>query len=145
MDRPLYQEGGQPQIIKELVMTSKKYPKISYQLRKLAGKPYLPAQGSEGAVFEGAFCEKCIHYDSGQCPVLMSGFVDNKAPEEWVRDQDGYPVCTEWNKVRPAEGLYSQAKRNEELGMNSVFVPGQLSMEDIRGFIEKRYSPQDNK
>jgi len=72
-------------------------------MKELANKPYRPANGSEGDMFQEIFCKKCVFddYDNDlYCDILgnsMAFAVDDKEyPKEWVHDKNGYPICTKF-------------------------------------------------
>lgn len=60
------------------------------------GRPYLPANGTEGEIFTEHWCNKCQHdqfLQSGKtCPILMNGLMGVQ-PREWLYVSNG-PVCT---------------------------------------------------
>jgi hypothetical protein len=68
---------------------------------KLAGKPYRPANGTEGDIFMSKFCYKCVHDDyenENYCDILSGTLFfepeDVEYPQEWIYDKKGRPVCT---------------------------------------------------
>ncbi|MEM1153652.1 MAG: hypothetical protein AAGI44_05895 [Pseudomonadota bacterium] len=60
------------------------------------GELFLPANGTEGEIFEGCWCQRCSkdQFDAGgdSCTILLNALCGEQ-PEEW-RYQDGVPVCT---------------------------------------------------
>lgn len=56
---------------------------------KNAGKPFRPTTGEEGMAFMAANCNVCEH--KGSCIV-----VNVKSPKEWIYNDRGDPVCTEF-------------------------------------------------
>ena len=59
------------------------------------GTPYLPGNGTEGAMFQGRWCERCEKDDLATgvyCPILTGALMGIK-PEEWVYGAGG-PSCT---------------------------------------------------
>ena len=82
-----------------------------------AGKPYRPGNGTEGEMFEDAFCENCkrdqayrsygleIPNDDGSigCPILaaMLGFGTDEPgyPKELIYDRKGKPTCTAFDPI----------------------------------------------
>lgn len=82
-------------------------PKILYQFPKCAGKSFMPSNGTEGEMFEDAFCMNCIHEKylhtgdlrDKKCEVFDRVLLNAPDPQpEWVFDAEGWPVCTEWKK-----------------------------------------------
>lgn len=72
--------------------------KVRDELRK--PKPYRPSNGTEGEMFMGRFCERCVkdNPDEDQgCEILMMTMAldtdDEGYPSEWVQDHNG-PRCT---------------------------------------------------
>lgn len=79
-----------------------------------AGRPYRPSNGTEGEIFEAAWCDHCRRdaafrrfYDSNGavggdqpdgCAILCSAHAfdigDDGYPSEWVYGPDGQPRCT---------------------------------------------------
>lgn len=53
------------------------FPKVLYRYPDMAGRPFLPSNGTEGMMFTGEFCDTCKHQhpdpnNSNQCDdVLM--------------------------------------------------------------------------
>lgn len=83
------------------------YPKIIYQIKEHAGKPYRPSNGTEGMTFDEFFCSQCIHQSHDpdskkQCDILCRALVydlnDKEYPKEWKYSQEGWPICTAWIK-----------------------------------------------
>ena len=73
---------------------------------ELAGKIYRPANGTEGDIFMQHFCYKCIHDDlenENYCHILNRTLVhevdDEEYPKEWIYNEDGRPVCTEFERI----------------------------------------------
>lgn len=86
-------------------ITESQRPKILYQFPDQAGKSYRPSNGTEGMVFEEAFCDRCKNCDPDpdgdvQCDILFRAlnFWDHESeyPKEWVYDKEGWPICTAW-------------------------------------------------
>jgi len=85
-------------------------PKVSIQLKQCAGKPYQPSNGTEGMMFTSAFCDRCIHDKYGHtgntndemCDIIASTMAldikDEHYPKEWIYNEEGWPVCTKWQK-----------------------------------------------
>ena len=72
---------------------------------EMAGKPYRPSTGTEGAAFENEWCGWCARDaafrddpDRGEgCQIIADTFAyeitDPRYPKEWVFDRDGRPCC----------------------------------------------------
>lgn len=82
-------------------------PQVLYNFPECAGKSFMPSTGSEGMVFEEAFCANCIHekfmhtqsHADKQCEVFNRVWLNAPNPQpEWQFNEDGWPVCTEWVK-----------------------------------------------
>jgi hypothetical protein len=82
-------------------------PKVLYNYPEMAGSSFMPSNGTEGMIFEDAFCSCCIHekfthtgiLSDKKCPVLDRVLLNAPDPQrEWVFDSEGWPVCTEWFK-----------------------------------------------
>lgn len=78
------------------------------QYKKHAGKKYRPANGTEGALFQEAFCQKCRHDtfdgENGEsCEILMDSMAwdveDDEYPSQWIIATDGQPTCTAFEKL----------------------------------------------
>ena len=83
--------------------------------RKVAGKPYRPANGTEGMIFDEHWCDSCTRdakFRAGGfevaedgCKILANTFVfdidDPEYPTEWVHDADGHPTCTAFERSDP--------------------------------------------
>jgi hypothetical protein len=76
-----------------------------------AGKPYRPANGTEGMMFENQFCDFCTKQphpegheisDAWSCQIWMDVMTydlgDPEYPKEWIRDTKGYPTCTAYER-----------------------------------------------
>lgn len=71
--------------------------------KDLAGKPYMPSNGTEGMMFCDEFCDQCIHQHpdpgkSPQCDDILLQSLIGKQPKEWVYDSEGRPTCTAFKK-----------------------------------------------
>lgn len=73
------------------------YPKdLADQLKNEAGKPYRPSNGTEGDIFEHAYCIDCELYPVCEIPDATM-FYDEDDPEypvQWQYGTDGQPTCT---------------------------------------------------
>jgi hypothetical protein len=94
--------------------------------KQIAGKPFMPHNGTEGELFMEQYCFKCAHdpfsksddFDAPSCGLIMQSLGDQQ-PEEWRYDDEGYPICYKF--------------RHESLGDLPEPIPGQLSIEDALG------------
>ena len=77
------------------------YPKTLYRVPELAGQPFCPSNGTEGAIWMDSFCDQCIHEcpkeDGKKCDLITQGMISNP-PQEWRYSLEGYPICTKWFK-----------------------------------------------
>lgn len=71
-------------------------------LGRVDGAPYRPSNGTEGAIFERAWCARCKHepdYEPGgkDCMIQFHAFWndigDEDYPKEWIWKRER-PVCT---------------------------------------------------
>lgn len=82
-------------------------------------EPYRPSNGTEGLIFQHAFCSRCIRdkaarenpprWEAG-CPILAAALLLNPGeegyPEEWVYSpKTGQPTCTAFEQD-PDEPTY---------------------------------------
>lgn len=88
------------------------FPKVLYQMPQCAGKTFMPSNGTEGMIFNEAFCDHCIHekfthtqkHGDLQCDIYNRSFLHwyepthPDYPKEWVFDTDGWSICTAWVK-----------------------------------------------
>ena len=67
----------------------------------------MPSNGTEGMIFQGAFCEQCIHErwihhqdedkDEDKCEIWSDVMINAPDPNpHWIYDEDGWPYCTEY-------------------------------------------------
>ena len=82
-------------------------PQVLYKFPEMAGESFMPSNGTEGMIFNEAFCENCIHekfihtqkYGDKQCGVLDRVFLNAPDPQpEWVFNEEGWPICKDWIK-----------------------------------------------
>jgi hypothetical protein len=62
--------------------------------------PYMPANGTEGDIFESHWCCNCDFVpdiETGECHVLMNAF-SGVQPKEWIY-HDNEPICTAFKKI----------------------------------------------
>jgi len=97
-------------------------PQILYQYPESAGGSFRPSNGTEGDIFEAAFCSKCAHdwkgrqSQTGGCQILGRALIfdvqDEEYPtKEWVFDKDGWPICTEFKPITPLTLLKQEQKK----------------------------------
>lgn len=85
-------------------------PKVLYCFPDSAGESFRPSNGTEGMIFMDAFCEHCINEkwchtqndDDKKCDILSNSMLYDPGepgyPEEWVYNEEGWPVCTAWKR-----------------------------------------------
>jgi hypothetical protein len=77
------------------------------------GKPYMPANGTEGDIFMGRWCRRCTK-DSDDlniyCPILNSAICAEQ-PDEW-QYIDNKPICTAFEQI-PGNGSILEAIQNK--------------------------------
>lgn len=70
-------------------------------------KKYSPSNGTEGMAFTEHFCDRCINQhpdpdNKKQCMILCRSMcysvTDERFPEEWIYDEEGFPTCTAFKK-----------------------------------------------
>ena len=74
---------------------------------------YRPANGTEGLIFMGGFCDRCekdeaYRNDTGDsCPIVAATVSyevdDDEYPSEWTFDDKGNPVCTAFEAAEEGE------------------------------------------
>lgn len=84
------------------------HPKTLYQFPQCAGKSFRPSNGTEGMIFYESFCYQCRHQHPSpehdlQCRdilllTLLYETNDVEYPKEWIFSDDGWPICTKWEK-----------------------------------------------
>lgn len=83
------------------------HEKVLYCYPECAGESFQPSNGTEGMVFCDSFCDQCIHQNPNpesnkHCDILMMTMCydprDKEYPKEWVYSQEGWPICTSWQK-----------------------------------------------
>lgn len=77
--------------------------------KKVAGKPYRPANGTEGHEFQARWCDRCKHDEAfragagDSCPIIANSMVfgagDPEYPAELAYDDRGDPKCTAFEAV----------------------------------------------
>ena len=82
-------------------------------------KPYQPSNGTEGEIFTGKFCERCIKhpidYDAkNQCSILLKTFIysvrDSEYPKQWIQDKSGARCTSFKSRVKENEKRRKQSK-----------------------------------
>lgn len=83
------------------------YEKVLYKFPDRAGESFMPSNGTEGDVFQCAFCYQCIHErwmhnmeedkEEDKCDIWSFAMMEDSVPE-WKFDSEGWPHCTEWEK-----------------------------------------------
>ena len=79
-------------------------------MKKHAGKPYRPSNGTEGVMFQERFCDRCAKDDYDHetgggilCPIIGDTMcfdvTDSEYPKAWVINERGQPICTEFEAV----------------------------------------------
>lgn len=67
-------------------------------------KLYRPSTGSEGYLFENAWCQQCRHYDDGCCNTLNAAIrfhtADPEYPKAWRFNDAGEPECAEFQPTQ---------------------------------------------
>lgn len=72
----------------------------------------MPSNGTEGMVFTDKFCEHCLHekfhhtlnHNDKKCDIFSRSIIywyepeNPKYPSEWIYNNEGWPVCTNWQK-----------------------------------------------
>jgi hypothetical protein len=71
---------------------------------ELAGKPYRPANTTEGEIFENFFCNRCIR-NVHNCKIQLAGLFFSKNerefPQQWTHTVAGQPTCTDFFEFHP--------------------------------------------
>mgnify|MGYP001575939811 CR=1 FL=1 len=73
------------------------------------GKPYRPANGTEGEYFEAAWCRDCQRKDAGEgCDIFFNSMLFNadepEYPKELVYGDDGHPRCNGHQPMEVSDG-----------------------------------------
>lgn len=70
---------------------------------------YKPSNGTEGVMFDDAWCAKCqrdaAYRKTGKgsgCFIIVRAMIDEDPPSEWIIDEDGVK-CTAFQKIKPRE------------------------------------------
>ena len=76
--------------------------KDSHAARYRPGKPYCPANGTEGEMFAERWCDHCEH--NGGCEIYAAAFftADPDSPDhpyQWRHGADGQPECTAFEEA----------------------------------------------
>ena len=74
------------------------YPDDFAEMNKARiGEKYRPSNGTEGEIFESAYCDGCSKSDGGcliRFNVMMLNVDNDGYPAEWQYGTDGQPTCT---------------------------------------------------
>lgn len=100
-------------------------------------KPYRPSNGTDGCIFEDAFCNRCQKdvppdpdhgRDLGECQIHNDALLGLK-PTEWVQEDDGTrPRCTAFEPIKPAanaDPLIRQPGDPDMPGQQTLFTKEQ--------------------
>lgn len=92
------------------------YPSdLAARFKDIAGQKYRPSNGTEGMIFDDAWCSHCKRdaawrideQSADPCPILSDSFayeVDAlEYPTEWQFDADGQPCCTAFEDINTPE------------------------------------------
>lgn len=68
--------------------------------------PYMPSNGTEGALFQERYCWQCVHDpfsrdpfgEDESCPIILRS-LDGEQPNEWVGGEDGWGTCTAFHHI----------------------------------------------
>ncbi len=81
--------------------------KLPYRLEEGELKAYRPSNGTEGAMFQSVFCERCkrdnLNQNTGEggCEILLRTMLheveDEEYPKEWVQ-KENKAMCTAFEK-----------------------------------------------
>lgn len=78
---------------------------LAESMKAAAGAKYRPSNGTEGEMFRGCFCTRCVKDVNNNCPIyvqaLIRGTDDPEYPKEWVIAEDGQPRCTAFQELKP--------------------------------------------
>lgn len=80
---------------------------LAEDCKERQGKPYQPANGSEGDIFMANYCRECTKDINQDCPIIslsMCLAVDDKNyPKEWIYGADGQPTCAAFTPTNSEE------------------------------------------
>jgi len=85
------------------------WPEVLYCFPECAGETWMPSNGTDGMIFNGEFCEQCIHErwihhmeedkDEDKCEIWSRAIIGAPKPiPEWQFSDKGWPICTKWQK-----------------------------------------------
>lgn len=111
---------------------------------------WVPSNGSEGCWFTEKYCEHCVHEKfthtqrdgDKQCEILNRSFLTwPNALEEWVRDENGNPKCTEHKR-------WDWGNDDDDGGLNEPTTdypvsPNQLCMPFLFDELEIKHHEQE--
>lgn len=71
---------------------------MPYEIKELAGAPYIPSNGTEGDIFRHNYCERCAWWvPEFGCPIELSTYRyepdDPGYPSQWTHTPEGEPTC----------------------------------------------------
>jgi hypothetical protein len=103
------------------------YPKVVNQYESKSGQPYQPSNGMEGFMFIEAFCDRCLHDKCNDCEIVARtmafDIADDEYPEEWIYSEDGWPICTKWQKWDGGEDGTDNQTPTEPEDPNQLMFP----------------------
>lgn len=71
---------------------------------------YRPSSGTEGAVFQEHYCDRCSKNteEDNPCEIWMNTWIyeleDPEYPKEWIIDGN-IPTCTSFKPIPPSKGV----------------------------------------
>ncbi len=97
------------------------YPsQVAEQFKQHAGKKYCPSNGTEGELFQEAYCHRCEHdkfngMGGESCRILLETMAwnvdDEYYPKEWIIATDGQPTCTKFKDREEARAERAAKRR----------------------------------
>lgn len=94
---------------------------------RMKTRPYRPANGTEGMLFDDAWCSRCQHESEERpCDILSRSFLftlrDQQYPVEWIQDDVPYPHdtnprCTAFLAEDVEGSTYVKDERQGELSL----------------------------
>lgn len=82
---------------------------MPYEIKTLAGQPYVPSNGDEGRRFMARFCAHCIRDTDKDCPVLFNALAGTEPPE-WRHNFEGKPECSAYKPI-----TFDEERKRDEL------------------------------
>lgn len=78
---------------------------LATRIKTSRNKKFKPSNGTEGDMFISMWCDECVHDANdtlATCDILLLSMVwgteDPEYPKEWTFDDDGQPICTNFNE-----------------------------------------------